>query len=766
MKGGRTERRHAGGAGLAALLALLAVVALGAVRPAPAAALPEPPLPFEQYRFCMETGGRTPNAADLSRLFDHEPGGVVGADYQRAHALPDGRVLWTFQDAAIRRSDTQFTIIHNLGVMQDGACFAILYQGTRSAPRAYIFADLTTPFDHWFWPLDSAVASDGRLHIYVAEMAERSPAGYLVHTEPMATRVAVFDPALNRVVEARAAPDPSPALYGWATATDGQWTYLYAHCYRQFGYDLYVFTAAFDAACAPRVTVARVPSGQLGAPYQYWDGTTWQADPTRAAALGGLAATRVNASQFSFTGNRWFVVNKEGDWWGDTIYVHWSDRPTGPFQLVASIPEPRKCPECNTFFADFVPPRAVARPDGTLVFGLAHNRWDGTVSAWYRPTFHEVRAPAYALAAGETVRVHVADVGPDGARPLAAALNLTAVNPRSAGFLTAHACDQPRPTASNLNYLTAVGAPRAVANLALAGLDGSGDVCVFASAAVDVVVDLGGVFAGVADGAASGSPAFVPVTNPLRLVDTRAPVDGSAPARVPAGGHVVVPVPGGAAAPAVALNLTAVAAGAAGYLTAYPCDQEPPTASNLNYRTGDVVAALSIARPDAQGNVCVYSHAEADVVVDLAGAFAPAGFTALAAPTRLLDSRAAGAALPGGTTRTVATGVAAGMSAVALAVTAVDPQAPGYVTVYPCDQPMPTASNLNYAGARVGPGTATANLVLARPDAAGNVCVFTSATMHLVVDAAGSLPAGSPGYSSLATPARLLDTRVAGFQAS
>lgn len=36
----------------------------------------------------------------LNRLFDTEPGGVVGADYQRAFALPNGRVFWTFQDAA------------------------------------------------------------------------------------------------------------------------------------------------------------------------------------------------------------------------------------------------------------------------------------------------------------------------------------------------------------------------------------------------------------------------------------------------------------------------------------------------------------------------------------------------------------------------------------------------------------------------------------------------------------------------------------------
>jgi hypothetical protein len=32
-----------------------------------------------------------------------------------------------------------------------------------------------------------------------------------------------------------------------------------------------------------------------------------------------------------------------------------------------------------------------------------------------------------------------------------------------------------------------------------------------------------------------------------------------------------------------------------------------------------------------------------------------------------------------------------------LNVTVVDAQSPGYATVFPCDQPRPDASNLNYA---------------------------------------------------------------------
>ena len=40
---------------------------------------------------------------------------------------------------------------------------------------------------------------------------------------------------------------------------------------------------------------------------------------------------------------------------------------------------------------------------------------------------------------------------------------------------------------------------------------------------------------------------------------------------------------------------------------------------------------------------------------------------------------------------------------VAMNVTVVEPDAPGYVTVWPCGDDQPTASNLNYAGGQTGP---------------------------------------------------------------
>jgi hypothetical protein len=55
----------------------------------------------------------------------------------------------------------------------------------------------------------------------------------------------------------------------------------------------------------------------------------------------------------------------------------------------------------------------------------------------------------------------------------------------------------------------------------------------------------------------------------------------------------------------------------------------------------------------------------------------------------------------------------------------------GYLTVWPCGATQPNASNLNFAA-----GQTIANQVIAGVGSGAQVCVFTSAATHLIVDAA------------------------------
>ena len=129
---------------------------------------------------------------------------------------------------------------------------------------------------------------------------------------------------------------------------------------------------------------------------------------------------------------------------------------------------------------------------------------------------------------------------------------------------------------------------------------------------------------------------------------------------------------------------------------------------------------------------------------------APAPSFAALSPGRVLESRVGdrttvdgqfwqvGSRAAGSVTElTVAgrAGVPGDAPAVVLNVTVTEPQNSGYVTVYPCGTEPPNASNLNFSQ-----GQTIANAVVARVGANGKVCLFTSATTHLVADVNGYFP--------------------------
>ena len=137
------------------------------------------------------------------------------------------------------------------------------------------------------------------------------------------------------------------------------------------------------------------------------------------------------------------------------------------------------------------------------------------------------------------------------------------------------------------------------------------------------------------------------------------------------------------------------------------------------------------------------------------------------APSRLLDSRPGEptvdgthrgiGAIAGGTSVKVRVSGRAGVptsgvAAVTVNVTAVNPAARGFVTVYAAGTQRPLASNLNTT-----PGMITPNLVIAALGADGSIELFTSSTVHLVVDIVGWYPAAASLVTT--SPSRLLDTR-------
>jgi len=146
-------------------------------------------------------------------------------------------------------------------------------------------------------------------------------------------------------------------------------------------------------------------------------------------------------------------------------------------------------------------------------------------------------------------------------------------------------------------------------------------------------------------------------------------------------------------------------------------------------------------------------------------------YVSLPTPTRLLDTRDLGVAVPaGGTVQIRVAGDAplpapSATSAVVLNVTVVGPAGVGYWTVFPHGATMPTASNLNVdeRWALLGAGLAMPNLVTVPVGADGLVDVFSQSGGHLVVDMLGSYElsdASTTGrFQPLARPERIFDTR-------
>jgi hypothetical protein len=216
-------------------------------------------------------------------------------------------------------------------------------------------------------------------------------------------------------------------------------------------------------------------------------------------------------------------------------------------------------------------------------------------------------------------------------------------------------------------------------------------------------------------------------------------------------------------ASSVALNVTAVSPADDGFLTAFPCDETAPSTSNLNYRADVTVPNAVISRVSADGTVCIATSAATDVIVDISGYFPAASPLApLPNPQRVLDTRA-GLGAPKARVGAGATlqfsvggvrGTPADAAAAVINVTAVNPDEAGFATVYPCGQPLPDTSSLNF-----GAGQTTPNLVITRLGTGGTVCVKTTTALDLLADVTAYFPAGAGDFTPITNPQRVLDTR-------
>lgn len=486
-------------------------------------------------------------------------------------------------------------------------------------------------------------------------------------------------------------------------------------------------------------TITRMSTSNRGGIQIYLtrsDGTYFFHAHLSAYAPGMSVGTRVTAGQLIA------YVGQTGDAQFSVAHLHFEVHPGGgaavnPYPIVREVDGCYGRPRTTTTTAG---PPTTLRPGTTTVPGkvtggvvsggssspTTGNLVGGlTTVAPFRLADSRSRSWLHRQSPGEVQVLTVAGRGGVAAEATLASLTFTVVNPTFDGFLAAFPCGVDVPPTSTVNYA----AGQTVSNSAFVGIGtsgaGKGKVCVRTNVDTDVIVDVG---AYVAD---AGTLAFTPLT-PRRLIDTRTTT-------VLRSGATLKVATGTVGVGAVTVNVTAVDAAEAGTITVWPCPETRPTSATLNMGVGDIVPNAATVALGSDGALCVSASTTTHVVIDLMGTWQRTGLRVAAVPpVRLLDTREGkGIRVDAGQTVTVPVagvgGLPANVTAAQVNVTTTGTVNNGFITVWPCGEERPTASNLNQ---KVGTTKANGTVVGL---GGGQLCVYSSSPTHLVLDVTGVL---------------------------
>jgi hypothetical protein len=279
---------------------------------------------------------------------------------------------------------------------------------------------------------------------------------------------------------------------------------------------------------------------------------------------------------------------------------------------------------------------------------------------------------------------------------------------------------------------------------------------------------------------------YVPMP-PVRILDTRdasfghfrTPVGNDSTFQVQVAGEGTVPAKG---ILAVVMNVTVTQPTASGYVTLSPTGLTKGTVSNLNFTAGKTVANLTVVKLGIDGKVNLYNHfGFTDVIADVVGWFSD-GSTAVPGarfnpvqPARVYDTRDPTfnpGVQPVPQFSTIDVQVAGQgpvppvgeVSAVVLNVTADQPSATGFLTLYASDATRGSTSNLNFTAGQTVP-----NLAVVEVGADGKVTVYNHiGHTHVILDVVGwfGLPGGAPATGKrfhALPPTRIFDSRDSSF---
>jgi hypothetical protein len=343
--------------------------------------------------------------------------------------------------------------------------------------------------------------------------------------------------------------------------------------------------------------------------------------------------------------------------------------------------------------------------------------------------------------AGTVSRITMAGARGVPADAAAVSLNLTATNPRRAGYLVAWPCDEPRPPVVHLWHHAA----QTISSATVVPLGPSGTVCVFQSTDSHVMVDL--------NGWVPTGQGYVPMRGQrLWVTPTTGAPAPNAITKVRLSTAVGAPTP-----PFTTVVTLLTQAVTGGDVRLFTCGAPLPLVPSRTLEGGQTQTLTQLVRTDANGDVCVQYRGTGHQWLSIVGAFDATADVKPFAQRRIVDTQLTGGALVAGQVRRVTVAGTPAIPAVPtasgawLTVTLRGAGDSSAVKVWPCSSPAPGSVYFYTV-----PNHPRSNVGLMGLGTTGQVCISSSVAGHVTVDASGWT-----GTAVTSMPwTRVLDTRA------
>lgn len=267
---------------------------------------------------------------DIAKKIIQDNAGVTAGDGMYSIALPDGRSIFLMGDSYTgkvtdgHRSTSDHMFRNTYQVYDNGKVSAITGGDNHSAAIPPGFPDE----QRWYWPGHGFVVGN-TLYIFQFQMFQASAGAW--GFKYMDTHVLEYSlPEIKLIKDYRIPYTGSPeAVYGAAALYDGGKVYVYAQ-YEKANSD--PFNVVSQVLCA-RTTV-----DELGTRWEYYTGSDWSEDSSKAAPLMGLASFPISSQFNVFKLKGKYVLLSQHKMLGDgRIFTAVADTPHGPWHNVRQI---------------------------------------------------------------------------------------------------------------------------------------------------------------------------------------------------------------------------------------------------------------------------------------------------------------------------------------------------------------------------------------------------------------------------------------------